>query len=218
LWDAPLTRTPDLVESYFWLGLELNRIRHSGLLSPLAVFDPRLRQVQTIRYRHTRLLRGHRNADRDSAVILLADLAAILPGHSYRLAPFLRKPSVIYHPCDHRFTAQHCGKHKIQAAIQHRFVAPRDVCDQVMTRLVHPTHVVCCKACGHGFDALPFAGQQQAGAVVLQRSMAINVPCGVGQPSIYAAKRFSCGPGAVSLPTEQFYTKLFVSNTVVLVQ
>jgi hypothetical protein len=33
---------------------------------------------------------------------------------------------------------------------------------------------------------------------------------------MYAAKRFSCGPGAVSAPTKQFYTKLFFYNTVVL--
>src|SRR5262249_30496137 len=44
--DAPLTRTPDLVEGDFGLGLKLNRIRHSRLLPPLAVFDPGLRQVQ----------------------------------------------------------------------------------------------------------------------------------------------------------------------------
>ena len=34
---------------------------------------------------------------------------------------------------------------------------------------------------------------------------------------MYAAKRFCCGPGADSRePTKQFYTKLFVYNTVVL--
>src|SRR4030095_5080981 len=85
LWDASLTCTPDLVESDFWLGLKLNRIRHSGLLPSLAVFDPRLRQVQAVRHRHTRLLRGYRKADRYPAVILFANLAAILSGHSYRL-------------------------------------------------------------------------------------------------------------------------------------
>src|SRR5262245_32273568 len=41
-------------------------------------------------------------------------------------------------------------------------------------------------------------------------------PAASAKPSIYAAKRCSCGPGAVSLPTKQFYTKLLVYNTVVL--
>src|SRR5262249_58556097 len=41
-------------------------------------------------------------------------------------------------------------------------------------------------------------------------------PAASARPSIYAAKRFSCGHGTFSLPTEQFYTKLFFYNTVVL--
>jgi hypothetical protein len=34
--------------------------------------------------------------------------------------------------------------------------------------------------------------------------------------TIYAAKRFSRGPGAVVVPTKQFYIKLLIYNTVVL--
>jgi len=42
-------------------------------------------------------------------------------------------------------------------------------------------------------------------------------PAAFARPSIYAAKRFSCGPGAEGLvPTKQFYTNLFLYNTVVL--
>src|SRR5947209_16925489 len=41
-------------------------------------------------------------------------------------------------------------------------------------------------------------------------------PAACARPSIYAAKRFSCGPGAECLPTKQFYTNLFLYNTVVL--
>src|SRR4051794_2410184 len=41
-------------------------------------------------------------------------------------------------------------------------------------------------------------------------------PAASARPSIYAAKRSSCGPGVECLPTEQFYTKLFFYNTVVL--
>jgi hypothetical protein len=39
----------------------------------------------------------------------------------------------------------------------------------------------------------------------------------LAKPSIYAAKRLCCGPGEERRdPTKQFYTKMFVSNTVVL--
>jgi hypothetical protein len=50
-----------------------------------------------------------------------------------------------------------------------------------MQRLVHPPDIVGCKPCGHGLDAFSFAGQQQAGAIVLQRSVTISMPCGFGQ-------------------------------------
>jgi hypothetical protein len=51
----------------------------------------------------------------------------------------------------------------------------------MMQRLVHPTHVVGGEPSGHGFDAFPFAGQQQASAIVLQRSVPIGMPCGFRQ-------------------------------------
>src|SRR5580700_11403592 len=42
-------------------------------------------------------------------------------------------------------------------------------------------------------------------------------PAAFARPSIYAAKRLSCGPGAEGLvPTKQFYTNLLFYNTVVL--
>jgi hypothetical protein len=46
---------------------------------------------------------------------------------------------------------------------------------------MHPSHVVSGKPRGHWFDALPFAGQQQTGAIVLQGRVTISMPCGFGQ-------------------------------------
>jgi hypothetical protein len=179
--DTPLTRTLDLVQGDFRFGLKLNPFWHPGLLPSRAVFDPRLWQVQTVRYRHTCLLRGHRKADRYPAVILFANLTAILSGHSDRLTTFFRKSSVVYHPCHYRIAPQHRRDYKIQTAIQDSFVTPRGVGDHMMQRLVHASDIVACKPRGHGLDTLPFPGQQQAGAIVLQRSMTIGMPCGFGQ-------------------------------------
>ena len=108
-------------------------------------------------------------------------MAAILSGHSYRLTTLLRKSGVIYHPRHYRIPAQHSWDHKIQTSIQHGFVTPRRIGDYVMQRLVHPTHVVASQTCGHRLDALSFAGQQKAGAIVLQRSVPIGMPCSFGQ-------------------------------------
>src|SRR5947209_11192635 len=41
-------------------------------------------------------------------------------------------------------------------------------------------------------------------------------PAARASPFIYAAKRFSCGPGEECFPTKQFYTRLLLYNTVVL--
>jgi hypothetical protein len=43
-------------------------------------------------------------------------------------------------------------------------------------------------------------------------------PAAFARPSIYAAKRLCCGPGEERRdPTKQFYIKLFIYNTVILV-
>src|SRR5260370_9765645 len=42
-------------------------------------------------------------------------------------------------------------------------------------------------------------------------------PAGKARPFIYAAKRFSCGPGPEAfVPTKQFYTKMLFCDPVVL--
>jgi hypothetical protein len=51
----------------------------------------------------------------------------------------------------------------------------------MMERLVHPSDVVASEPRGHRLDTFPFAGQQQAGAIVLQRSVTIGMPCGFRQ-------------------------------------
>jgi hypothetical protein len=51
----------------------------------------------------------------------------------------------------------------------------------MMKRLVHPSDVVGSQTGGHGLDALPLAGQQQVGTVILQREVTVGMPCGFGQ-------------------------------------
>jgi len=113
--------------------------------------------------------------------ILFANLAAILSGHSYRLTTLLGKSGVIDHPRHHRIPAQHGWDHKIQTAIQHRFITPWGIGDHMMQRLVHPPDIVGSKARGHGLDTLPFARQQKASAIILQWNVSIGMPCGFCQ-------------------------------------
>src|SRR6516165_2138291 len=103
--------------------------------------DPRLRQIQTERHGHTRLFRGHRKTDGYTAVILFANLAAILSSHPDRLASLFREPGVIYPPCHHWVTTQHRGDDEFRAAIDDRFVTPGGVGKDVVQRLMQPPHI-----------------------------------------------------------------------------
>jgi hypothetical protein len=65
---------------------------------------------------------------------LFAHLAAVLSGHSHRRPALLGKPGVIHHLRHYRITAQHRWDHKIQTAIQYRFVTPGGVGDDSVAR------------------------------------------------------------------------------------
>jgi hypothetical protein len=60
----------------------------------------------------------------------------------------------------------------------------------MMQRLVHSPDIVGRQARGHRLDALTLTGQQQRGAVVLQRNVAIGVPCGFRQALQVSRKAF----------------------------
>ena len=51
----------------------------------------------------------------------------------------------------------------------------------MMERLMHAPHIGSAQPSGHRFDALAFAGQQEAGAIVLQWNLTIGMPCGFSQ-------------------------------------
>jgi hypothetical protein len=88
-----------------------------------------------------------------------------------------------------------------------------------MERLVHATNIVWSQARRHRLDTLALSGQQQSGAVVLQRSMTVGVPRGVGHALDIYREDASVGGLAKRdvIPRRQFYIKLFVFNTVILV-
>ena len=60
--------------------------------------------------------------------------------------------------------------------------------------MVHPPDPVGSQARSHGLDTLALAGQQQPGAVRLQGSNTIRVPCGLRQAIEVCRKAFLLGP------------------------
>src|SRR5579863_112514 len=99
----------NLLQSNLGFGLKLEGVGNTGLLAPLPILDPQFRQVQAERDWHTRLFGSNRETYRNPTIILLANLTAILPRHSYRFTSLFGEPGVVHHPSYYWIPAQHRG-------------------------------------------------------------------------------------------------------------
>src|SRR6266478_2459736 len=88
---AGLTRPADVLERNLQLGREADLLGYPCLAPTLAILSPLLRQIQAISHRQACVVIGKRQRHRDLAVVLLADLATVLPRHPHRVAPLLGK-------------------------------------------------------------------------------------------------------------------------------
>ena len=99
---------PDLIQRDLWLGLEADILGHAGLAAPLGILGPGFRQVEAIGHRQTGLGVGHRERHGNLAVVLFADLTAVLPSHPDRVAALLGKAGIIDDPgLDRALTFDH---------------------------------------------------------------------------------------------------------------
>jgi len=79
---------------------------------------------------------GDRQADCHLAVVLLAQLAAILPGHADRVAALLGKSGVVDDPRLDRLVTRDGWQHLLTHPAQHRLIGPRRLSHKVQQRLV----------------------------------------------------------------------------------
>ena len=79
---------------------------------------------------------GHREADRHLAVVLLAQLAAILPRHPHRVRALLGEAGVIDNPVQHRPLPLDCRQHLRPHRGQDRRIVPVRLCHHVVQRLM----------------------------------------------------------------------------------
>ena len=124
-----------------------------------------MRQIQTIGDRQAGVIVGDRQADRDLAVVLLAELATVLPRHADRMRALLGNAGVVDDqradravPLDDR---QHAGAHRGE----HRVIRPVGLGYEVMQRLMRRLHPPRLHPRRHRLDALAIAGQQQSRTV-----------------------------------------------------
>src|SRR4051794_39502461 len=80
-WQAGFGSRTDLIERNLGLGLEGDRLRHAGLLAPGWIISPLLRQVEAIGDRQAGRAIGERERHSHLAIVLLAQLTAVLTRH-----------------------------------------------------------------------------------------------------------------------------------------
>src|SRR5580693_5162067 len=117
----------DLLKSDLGLGLESDRFRDLRLVPARLVLRPILSEIEPISDGKAGLMVGQRQRHRDLTVILLAELAAILPGHPDRVPPLLGKARVVDDPGLDWPAALDRRQHQFCHLAQHRGVRPRRI-------------------------------------------------------------------------------------------
>jgi hypothetical protein len=118
---------------------------------------------------------GQRQRHRYLTVVLLAELAAILPRDPDRVPPLLGKASVVDNPSLDRPAALDCRQHQFAHFGQHGRVRPRRVPDKMKQRLVFCGNLCRGRHRRHRLDALALNRHQQPQAVVMHRLLPIGM-------------------------------------------
>src|SRR3954452_21435001 len=89
---------PDLIERNLGLGLEGDRLGHAGLLAPGWIISPLLRQVGGIGEREGGRAVGKQERHSPLAIVLLAELPAILTRPPHRVPALLGEAGIVDDP------------------------------------------------------------------------------------------------------------------------
>src|SRR5215470_19033437 len=159
-WQARLAGPFDLLQRDLWFCLEFYIFGHTRFLSPRRVVGPGLRQVQSIRYGQTRVIVGDRQRNCYLAIVLLAELSAILPRDTDRVLALLGKTRVVDDP--RRNGAVHLNiRDRLRTdALHHRAVRPVSLADEMQQRLVLRCGSRWCRQRCYWLDALSLGRQQ----------------------------------------------------------
>src|SRR4051794_24664222 len=115
-------------------------------------------------------------ADRNLAVVLLAELTAVLTRHPDRVTALLRKAGVVDDPGFDRAAAFDERQDQLLYPAENPIVRPRRVGDEMQQRLVLGRDPGRRRYRRNRLDALAFARQQQAPAIITQRLRPIRMP------------------------------------------
>ena len=167
--QAGLARPTDLLERDLGLGLEADILGHARLAPAFAIRRPLFRQIQPIGHRQAGVVIGNRQRHRDLTIVLLAELAAILPCHPYRMPALLGKARVVDDPGLDRPMPLDLRQHHLAHLGQDLLVRPAPFADKMQQRLMLRRRPLRCRHRRHRLYALALARHHQANAVIPQR-------------------------------------------------
>jgi hypothetical protein len=172
---------PDLLQRDLRLGQKSNRLGDASRGAAHGVGRPLQRQIQPPGDRQARRMVGQRQADRDLAVVLFAELAAILTRHPDRMTALLGKAGVVDDPGFDRAAAFDEWQGQLLDPAENPLIRPRCVGNEMQQRLVLGRDSRRCRYRRDRLDALAFAWHQQAQAVITQRLRSICMPDHLGE-------------------------------------
>ena len=175
-------RGADLVQRDVGLAGKTSRFRHPGPGLARSIGRPFQRQIQPVGDRQAGRVVGNRQGDRHLAIVLLAELAAILPRYPDRMPALLRKPGVVDDPRLDRPVAFKCRQHQFAHPGQNPLVRPRRVADEMQQRLVLRRHPGGRRQRRHRLDALALSRHQQPEAVIPQRRRPVSMADHLNKP------------------------------------
>ncbi len=165
----------DLLKRDLRLGRKADLVWNLGLAPPLAVLGPGLRQIEPKGRRQARPRVGQGQADRHLAVVLLADLPAVLTRHPHRMMALLAERRVVDDPRLDRPMRLDRRQHQLAHLGQHHLVRPRRLADEVHQRLMLGRHPRGRRHRRQRLHALALHRQHQPRAVVAKRAYPVGV-------------------------------------------
>ena len=166
----------DLLKRDLRLGLEDHLLGNAGLAAAPGVPRPGLGRIKPIGDRQARGLARNRQAHGHLAVVLLAQLAAVLPRHADRVLALLGKAGVVHDPGLDRPTALNRGQDKLPHPGQNPIVRPRRARHEVRQRPVPGRNPIRSDSRGQRLRALAVERQRKTVAVVPKRPDTVRVP------------------------------------------
>src|ERR1700756_194119 len=129
--QARRTGKAQMIKCNCRLGLEGDLFGYTGFAPALTVRRPLLWQIQTISHRQARMMICKRKAHGDLTIVLLAQLAAILPCNPDRMPSLLGKARIIDDPSFDRPVAFDVRQHHLPDFGQNLLVRPVALTDKM---------------------------------------------------------------------------------------